>query len=72
MNYENFALFLKTHVGGDDNLLINLAWPYNIYFVTSRLALALARPKNVFIPTINPFGTKEILLNRIYSYGLTD
>ena len=27
MNYENFALFLKTHAGGDDKLSINLAWP---------------------------------------------
>ena len=30
MNYENFALFLKTDAGGDNNLWINLAWPYNI------------------------------------------
>ena len=28
MNYENFALFLKTHAGRDDKLWINLAWPY--------------------------------------------
>ena len=28
MNYENIALFLITHVGGDDKLWINLAWPY--------------------------------------------
>ena len=27
MNYENFVFILKTHVGGDDKLWINLAWP---------------------------------------------
>jgi len=27
MNYENFALFLATHSGGDDKQWINLAWP---------------------------------------------
>ena len=27
MKYENDALFLKSHAGGDDKLWINLAWP---------------------------------------------
>jgi len=27
MNNENIALILKTHVGGDNKLWINLAWP---------------------------------------------
>ena len=27
MNYENIALFPKSHAGGDDKLWINLAWP---------------------------------------------
>ena len=36
INYENFTQFLKTHVGGDDKLWINLAWPYSstsIYYI---------------------------------------
>ena len=33
MNYENFALFLKAYVGGDNKLWINLVWPNGLMFI---------------------------------------